>query len=53
MKPNSVHKFVSIADALLFVEAIRNAGFNYVKCDKDGGVIYSNGTHTLMTYVSK
>ena len=48
MKPNSIHKFADIADARLFVEAIRNAGFNYAGCDKDGGVIYSNGNHKMM-----
>lgn len=49
MKYDSVHRFKSLADARVFTEFIRKAGFNYVDCDKDGGVIYSNGKgHCLM-----
>lgn len=53
MKYNSIHKFARIADARKFVEAIRNAGFKRVGYVKNGGVIYSNGAHKMMVYVSR
>lgn len=52
MKYNSIHKFADIADARLFVEAIRNAGFIQVDYAKDGGIIYSNGRHLAMVCVT-
>lgn len=51
MKYNSVHRFAEIEDARLFVNALIGVGYSYVKCEKDGGVIYSNGQHKLLIYV--
>lgn len=53
MRYNSVHRFADIEDARLFVSAIKNAGFSYTGCEKDGGVIYSNGKHEMMVYVQQ
>lgn len=53
MKYNSVHRFADLDDARLFVQALIGVGFVYVECEKDGGVIYSNGNHKLLIYVQK
>ena len=41
-KYNSKHIFADVEDARIFVESIRQYGFIYDKCEKNGGAIYIN-----------
>lgn len=51
MKFNSIHKFDNAEDASVFVDTITRNGFHFLQYFKDGGIVYTNGTHRMKVYV--
>ena len=53
MKYNSIHRFDDLDDAVRFTKTITRDGFSFVRSEKEGGNVYSNGKHEMLVYVSK